>query len=66
MVIKDKASVTYNNDRQGFSVEMIFMVKKLWGLYGFAPPSLKDRVLNKLLNWKARRVYRKHLARSAA
>jgi catechol 2,3-dioxygenase-like lactoylglutathione lyase family enzyme len=66
MIIKDTASVTYNNDRQGFSIEMIFMVKKLWGLYGFAPPSLKDRVLNKLLNWKARRAYRKHLARGVA
>jgi catechol 2,3-dioxygenase-like lactoylglutathione lyase family enzyme len=63
MVIKDTASVTYNNDRQGFSVEMIFMVKKLWGLYGFAPPSLKDRMLNKLLNWKAHRAYKKHIAR---
>ena len=65
MIIKDTASVTYNNDRQGFSVEMIFMVKKLRGLYGFAPPSLKDRMLNKLLNWKARRAYRKHVARGA-
>lgn len=66
IVIKDTGSITYNNDRQGFSIEMIFMVKKLWGLYGFAPPSLKDKMLNKLLNWKARRAYKKHITRDAA
>ena len=64
--IKNTASCTYNNDRQGFSIEMIFMTKKLWGLYGFAPPSLWDRVINKILNCKSRRSYKKHLARSGA
>ncbi|PLW68742.1 VOC family protein [Pseudohalioglobus lutimaris] len=66
IVIKDTGAITYNNDRQGFSVEMIFMVKKLWGLYGFAPPSLKDKMINKLLNWKAQRTYKKHIARDKA
>ena len=62
VIIANTASVTYNNDRQGFSVEMIFMARKLWGLYGFCAPSLKDRLLNKLLNWKGQRTYKKHLA----
>jgi catechol 2,3-dioxygenase-like lactoylglutathione lyase family enzyme len=66
VVVTGTASVTYNNDRQGFSVEMIYMARKLWGLYGFSPPGLKDRLLNKILNWKARRAYRKHLAGEAA
>ncbi len=66
LIVKGTLSITYNNDRQGFSIEMIFMAKKLWGLYGFTPPGLKDRLLNKLLNWKARRAYRKHLANHAA
>lgn len=66
IVTKNAGSITYNNDRQGFSIEMIFMVKKLWGLYGFAPPGLKDKMLNKLLNWKARRAYKQHIARDAA
>ena len=61
VVVAGTASITYNNDRQGFSVEMIYLARKLWGLYGFSPPGLKDRVLNKILNWKARRAYRKHL-----
>ena len=65
VIIKDSASVTYNNDRQGFSVEMIYMAKKLWGLYGFAPPSLPDRLMSAFLNWKARRNYRKYLSRNA-
>jgi catechol 2,3-dioxygenase-like lactoylglutathione lyase family enzyme len=63
-VIEGMGAVTYNNDRQGFSVEMMFLVNKLRGLYGFAPPSLKDRVLNKIMNWKARRAYRKHIAQA--
>jgi catechol 2,3-dioxygenase-like lactoylglutathione lyase family enzyme len=61
IIVKDTAAVTYNNDRQGFSVEMIYLARKLWGLYGFAPPSLKDRMMNKLVNWKARRAYRQHI-----
>ena len=64
VVIKDTASITYNNDRQAFSVEMIFMAPKLRGLYGFAPPGLRDRLMNKVLNWKSQRAYRKHLASS--
>ena len=66
LIIEGSASVTYNNDRQGFSVEMIYMARKLWGLYGFSPPGIKDRVLNKILNWKAKRAYRKHLGKRAA
>jgi hypothetical protein len=66
VVVAGTASITYNNDRQGFSVEMIYMARRLWGLYGFSPPGLKDRVLNKMLNWKAHRAYRKHLADDAA
>jgi catechol 2,3-dioxygenase-like lactoylglutathione lyase family enzyme len=65
VVIEGSASVTYNNDRQGFSVEMIYMARKLWGLYGFSPPGIKDRLLNKILNWKAGRAYKKHLASRA-
>jgi len=64
MIVDGKASVAYHNDRQGFSVEMIYMDASLRGLYGFAPPGLKDRLVNKLLNWRSRRVYRKHLARA--
>ena len=63
-IVKDTASITYNNDRQGFSVEMIFMVRKFWGMYGFSPPTLKDRLTSKFLNWKAARDYRKHLNRA--
>lgn len=66
VVVAGTASITYNNDRQGFSVEMIYLARKLWGLYGFTPPRLKDRVLSKIINWKARRAYRKHLAGAAA
>ena len=65
LIIKDTASITYNNDRQGFSVEMIFMVKKLWGLYGFVPPTRKDRLTSKFLNWKAKRDYKKHVSRTS-
>lgn len=64
VVIKNTASITYNNDRQAFSVEMIFMASKLRGLYGFAPPNLRDRLMNKVLNWKSQRAYRRHLASS--
>jgi catechol 2,3-dioxygenase-like lactoylglutathione lyase family enzyme len=64
MVIKGMASVTYNNDRQGFSVEMLFLSRKLWGMYGFVRPGWLDRLLNKVLNWRADRIYRKHLARN--
>jgi len=64
MVIKGIASVTYNNDRQGFSVEMLFLSRKLWGTYGFVRPNWMDRLINKLLNWRADRIYRKHLARN--
>lgn len=62
MVIPGKASVTYHNDRQGFSVEMIYLSPKLHGLYGFARPGALDRLTNKYLNWRSRRVYRRHLA----
>jgi catechol 2,3-dioxygenase-like lactoylglutathione lyase family enzyme len=62
MIIKGMASVTYNNDRQGFSVEMLFLNKKLWGMYGFVRPGWLDRLLNKVLNWRADWIYRKHLA----
>jgi catechol 2,3-dioxygenase-like lactoylglutathione lyase family enzyme len=64
MIVDGKASVAYHNDRQGCSVEMIYMDASLRGLYGFAPPSLKDRLINKLLNWRSRRIYRKHLAQA--
>jgi hypothetical protein len=36
---------------------------KLWGLYGFRRPSLKDRLVNKLLNWRAGLRYRQRLTR---
>lgn len=58
------ASITYNNDRQGFSVEMIYLTPKLWGLYGFARPKFRDRLINKLTEYKSRRDYKKHLATS--
>jgi catechol 2,3-dioxygenase-like lactoylglutathione lyase family enzyme len=64
LLIKDAAAITYNNDRQGFSVEMIFLKKSFWGLYGFAPPGWKDRLVSKYLNWKSRRDYANHLSRS--
>lgn len=64
LIVPNEAAVTYNNDRQDFSVEMIFMVRKLWGLYGFARPRLMDRIVNKFLEWKARREYRKHITRT--
>ena len=64
VIVKDTASITYNNDRQGFSVEMIFMVKKYWGMYGFAPPTLKDRLTSKFVNWKAARDYKKYVSRT--
>lgn len=60
------ASVTYNNDRQGFSVEMIYMARKLRGLYGFEPPRFRDRILACFMEWKVRRDYRRHLARGKA
>ena len=59
------AAITYNNDRQGMSVEMIFMKRKLWGLYGFSPPRLTDRLFTWLMEWKSRRDYRRHVSRSA-
>jgi catechol 2,3-dioxygenase-like lactoylglutathione lyase family enzyme len=62
LIIGNDASVAYNNDRQGFSVEMIFMASKLWGLYGFTPPRVLDRVINKFLEWKAQRSHKKRLS----
>jgi hypothetical protein len=50
--------VVYNNDRQGFSVEMMFLSRKYFGLYGFARPRLLDRALNFMAEMKARAVYR--------
>lgn len=58
-VVGEDASIVYNNDRQGFSVEMIYMVEKAWGLYGFARPRLIHHLLNWLAEWKARRAYTK-------
>ncbi len=55
--VGNEASIVYNNDRQGFSVEMIFLAPKLWGLYGFKHPSLADRVLNWLAERKAHFLY---------
>lgn len=62
MVIEGRASVAYHNDRQGVSVEMIYLAPSLHGLYGFARPGPGDRLLNRYLNWKSRRAYRRHLA----
>ena len=62
LIIGNDASVAYNNDRQGFSVEMIFIASKLWGLYGFTPPRVLDRVINKFLEWKAQRSHKKRLS----
>lgn len=59
--ISDKGAVTYNNSTQGFSVEMIYMVKKMWGLFGFSPPSLVDRIINYVSEVKARYVYPHHV-----
>ena len=64
--IGEVASVTYNNDRQGFSVKMFYLAKKLWGLYGFAHPRWQDRVTMKLMEWKSQRKHRKHIRRRAA
>ncbi len=63
LTVGDAASITYNNDRQGFSVEMMYMADKLWGLYGFSRPSLRDRLVNKWLNLRARLRYRQQLSR---
>ncbi len=65
VTVGDTASVTYNNDRQGFSVEMIYMAPKHRGMYGFTRPDFTDRLLSKLVNWKSRRAYKKHLAASS-
>lgn len=46
-------TVVYNNDRQGFSVEMLHCETKLFGLVGFRKPSLLDRLLNYLQERKA-------------
>jgi catechol 2,3-dioxygenase-like lactoylglutathione lyase family enzyme len=62
LIIGSDASVAYNNDRQGFSIEMIYLASKLRGLYGFTPPRILDRVINKFLEWKAQRSHNKHLA----
>jgi len=61
MVEQGKASLTYNNTREGFSVEMIYLAEKIWGLYGFRKPTWIDRLLTKILEWQAARNYRKHL-----
>lgn len=55
----ERACMVYNNDRQDFSVEMIYIEKQLWGLYGFAPPRWRDRLVNKLMEWKSHATYRK-------
>jgi len=59
LVIGNNASVTYVQDRLGYSVEMIFVSRKLWRLFGFAPPKLFDRLLNAFLEWKAQRNFDK-------
>ena len=64
VIVDGKASVVYQNDRQGFSVEMLYMDASLRGLYGFALPSFKDKLVNKLLNWRSFWVYRRHVAES--
>lgn len=63
MIVENKAAVTYHNDRQGFSVEMLYMAPKLRGLYGFARPRPVDRLVNRYLNWKSRREYSRHLGK---
>ena len=64
MRVEGKASVVYHNTLQHYSVEMLYMDSSLAGLYGFRYPSLKDRLVSKLVNWRSRWVYRRHLAHS--
>ena len=55
----DEACVVYHNDRQGFSVEMLYLARKHYGLFGFSRPSFKDRVVNFLAEAKAGWEYRR-------
>ena len=53
--------IVYNNDRQGFSVEMMYMNKYL-GLFGFSRPGLLDHVMNFIAELKAKFAYPRHIA----
>jgi hypothetical protein len=61
-----KGAVVYQNTHEGYSVEMAYLDASLWGLFGFARASWLDHVLDTLAPWKARRAYRKYLARGEA
>jgi len=57
--------IVYNNDRQGFSVEMMYMNNnKYFGLFGFSRPSLLDRAMNFIAELKARLAYPGHVTRN--
>lgn len=61
MIERGKAQITYNNTREGFSLEMVYLAKPMWGLYGFTKPTWADKLLTKVLEWKAARDYKKHI-----
>lgn len=50
---KPDLGMVYNNDRQGFSVEMCYMSEKHHSLYDFTRPGLRDRVLHAVAEFKA-------------
>lgn len=58
-----KGAVVYQNTREGFSVEMVYLHSSLWGLFGFVRATWPDRLLDAIATWKARREYRKYVAR---
>lgn len=61
VVMGDDATVAYTNTRQGFSVEMVYLAKKAYGIAGFRKPSIIHRTLNFLSELKAKRTYNKHM-----
>lgn len=63
LITPGKAAAVYQNTHEGFSVEMVYLDTSLWGLFGFARATWLDHVLDTIATWKARREYRKYVAR---
>jgi hypothetical protein len=61
VIIGSDAACTYTKTRQGFSVEMVYVSKRLYGLVGFAKPSILHRAINFISELKARIIYNKHM-----
>ena len=50
---EQSALCTYLNDPQGNSVEVLYVSPSLFGLFGFAPPTIEDQALNEKLEARA-------------